>query len=325
MWRLWLRAVRAGLVRGSGDGAEYLYWWLRGSNLPPLVTTSPNGTPQADAGILPNATVLFGNERLNAAGRSGGRFTLGYWFRGWDCTGIDATFLFLGDVNQQYYNSSNGSPILARPLFNVNTQAKDAQLLAYPGIVTGNVQVDNTSRAFGGDVNLRRVRVDGLLEARHVMAGYRYFGLEESLHVATNTTSIDPQGVVPVGTTFGIFDRFSTRNNFNGGQLGINCQVTNCRWTFDFLAKCAIGAVSQRVVIKGGTTTTVPNFPSSTSNGGILALQSNIGSYRRNQFSVLPEFAFDLRYQLTPLWRLNLGYTFMIADKRGAALAIRST
>src|SRR5882757_945505 len=42
---------------------EYLAWSVKGDRLPPLVTTSPAGTPQAQAGILgpPSTTVLFGD------------------------------------------------------------------------------------------------------------------------------------------------------------------------------------------------------------------------------------------------------------------------
>ncbi|MCE9524663.1 MAG: BBP7 family outer membrane beta-barrel protein, partial [Planctomycetales bacterium] len=45
---------------------EYLMWWGRGQNIPALVTTSPNGTPQNEAGVLgfPNTTTLFGNQGI---------------------------------------------------------------------------------------------------------------------------------------------------------------------------------------------------------------------------------------------------------------------
>ena len=43
--------------------------------------------------------------------------------------------------------------------------------------------------------------------------------------------------------------------------------------------------------------------------GGLLALPSNIGSYNRNQFGVLPELQFNLNYQLNPCWKFTVGYT----------------
>ena len=301
-----------GPMPGFWGRAEYLYWWVRGGNTPPLVTTSPNGTPQDQAGVLPDATVLFGDQRLNASGRSGARFTLGYWFNGCEPIGIDSSVFFLGKVNDQFFAESNGDPILGRPFFNVNTQAQDAQLIAFPGIVSGNIRVGSDSRAYGGDVNIRRVMFSDQWAQFQVLAGYRYFRLAESLNIHSNTVAEDPQGPVPVGTTFAISDAFDVRNNFNGGQLGVNAQMINGCWTLDLLAKLAIGSVSQTVTIDGSTTTTVPGGGAVTSQGGILALDSNIGSHHRNRFSVMPEIGADLRYQLTPLWRLNFGYTLMI-------------
>ncbi len=301
-----------GPMPGFWGRAEYLYWWVRGADTPPLVTTSPNGTPRDEAGILPAATVLFGDERVNQSGRSGGRFTLGYWFNCCELTGIDTSYFFLGDVNQQYSNSSSGNPILARPFFNVITELQDAQLIAFPGVVTGSINVNADSRVYGGDVNLRRMLVADCWKRFDVLAGYRYFGISEGLGISTNTTSIDPQSIIEVGTTFAISDQFSTRNTFNGGQIGINAQMINGCWTLDLLAKLALGSNAQTVRINGNTLRTLPDGAAADFEGGILALPSNIGSYHRNQFAVLPEFGADLRYQLTPLWRLNLGYTLMV-------------
>ena len=61
--------------------AEYLLGWTRGQLLPPLVTTSPAGTPVGTVGVLgqPTTTILYGNTHVNTEGRDGGRFELGYW------------------------------------------------------------------------------------------------------------------------------------------------------------------------------------------------------------------------------------------------------
>src|SRR5262249_20248399 len=61
--------------------AEYLYWWTRGQRIPPLVTTAPATTPEDVRGALgaPGTQILFGGDRLDALGQSGGRFTGGYW------------------------------------------------------------------------------------------------------------------------------------------------------------------------------------------------------------------------------------------------------
>ncbi len=299
-----------GPVPGFWGRAEYLYWWVRGANTPALVTTSPTGTDRTVAGILPNATVLFGNQRVNTSGRSGARFTLGYWFEGCDYTGIETSYFFLGDVNQQYYNGGPG--IVARPFFNTNSGAQDALLINYPSFVSGWIKVNAESKVYGGDVNLRRALVVDRWKQISVLAGYRYFGLSEGLGITSFTNALDQQGSVESGTTFNTVDSFTTRNTFNGGQIGVNAQMTNGAWTLDLLGKLALGANSQTVRINGSTLRTNPDSSTVNSQGGILALPSNIGNYHRNQFAVLPEFGANLRYQLTPLWRLNVGYTLLI-------------
>src|SRR5262249_40596038 len=144
-----------------------------------------------------------------------------------------------------------------------------------------------------------------------VLAGYRYLFLGEGLRVDSHTTSIDTQSTIPVGTTFSIFDSFTTSNNFNGGQLGLNAEFFNGPWSLALLGKFAIGGVTQHVTINGGTTVTTPGGTPATSSGGILALQSNIGTFSRTVFGFLPEFGANLHYQINPIWRVNLGYTLL--------------
>lgn len=57
---------------------EYLLWWRKGQNFPALITTSPTGTAQADAGVLLSATVLFGNETTGEADQE----AVSHWVRG---------------------------------------------------------------------------------------------------------------------------------------------------------------------------------------------------------------------------------------------------
>jgi len=295
---------------GLWGRAEYLQWWVRGSNTPPLVTTSPTGTPPTVAGILPNATVLFGNERINGQGRSGGRFTLGYWLGGCDTMGLENTFFFLGNVGDSYTQSSSGSPILARPFQNSLTGLQDAILIAYPNTVVGTVNVTSNSQVLGNELNLRRALYIDECRRYDMLVGYRYFHLNEDLDINTRSTAVGT--AAPTGTSFSVLDSFMTRNNYNGGQLGLNAQYSRGRWTVDLLAKVALGSVSQTVTINGTTTATPPGGTAVTNRGGILALNSNIGQYTRNQFGVLPEFGVNLRYQISPLWRFNVGYTIMV-------------
>jgi hypothetical protein len=81
-------------------------------------------------------------------------------------------------------------------------------------------------------------------------------------------------------------------------------------WTFDTLLRLGVGNTRQTVTINGQTTVSDPNDPpAQTLTGGLLAQTSNIGTYRQNEFTVVPEFNMNVGYQLTDHLRLKLGYT----------------
>ena len=77
------------------------------------------------------------------------------------------------------------------------------------------------------------------------------------------------------------------------------------------LAKLAIGQMQQTVSVNGNTSVTVPGGTTTTSQGGVLALGTNIREETRNDFAVMPELGFNLHWQVSDLWRANFGYTFM--------------
>ena len=93
-------------------------------DVPPLVTTSPAGTSRADAGVLgrDGTEILVGNEDILEDSRAGVRFTLGSLIVPNSVLGFEADYLGLEETTWQFLASSNtlGSPILARPFFNMN-------------------------------------------------------------------------------------------------------------------------------------------------------------------------------------------------------------
>lgn len=293
---------------GFWGRAEYLMWWVRGAYVPPLVTTSPQGTPVGQAGVLPNADILFGDQEINDRGRSGGRFTIGYWFDPCETLGIENTFFFIGGDNDGYTASSSGDPILARPFFNVDSGDDDAIVIAYPQVVVGGINITSNRQIYSNELNLRRSLYSDCCRRIDILAGYRYMRLSEGLDIYTNTTSLESS---TLGTQFAIEDHFNTGNNFNGGQIGVNLQLYRGCWTIDLLGKIALGGVSQQAKINGSTVITPVDDDIQTYDAGILALGSNSGQFNQTVFGAIPEFGVNLRYQWTPLWRVNVGYTFM--------------
>ena len=118
-------------------------------------------------------------------------------------------------------------------------------------------------------------------------------------------------GPAPVGTVFSGYDRFETINKFNGAEVGISFNRRTGRWSYELLMKLALGGTSSRVDINGATTITDANSASTTYEGDMLALPSNIGSYEAKEVSVMPEIGMNLMYNLTPRTSFTLGYTFI--------------
>src|SRR5229473_881549 len=108
-------------------GMDYLAWSVKGDRLPPLVTTSPAGTPLAQAGVLgpPGTTVLFGDSSVNGGWRSGGQLRAGYWFDPKHKTGIEANFFGLERASSGFNANSAGTPILARPFLDATTNLQN--------------------------------------------------------------------------------------------------------------------------------------------------------------------------------------------------------
>ncbi|HEY7428839.1 MAG TPA: BBP7 family outer membrane beta-barrel protein, partial [Gemmataceae bacterium] len=75
--------------------ADYLLWWTKGENIPPLVTTGSPSDAVPGALGQPGTQILFGGDS-NSQLHSGARFRGGYWFTRDQTFGIDGTFFFLG-------------------------------------------------------------------------------------------------------------------------------------------------------------------------------------------------------------------------------------
>src|SRR5262249_31926970 len=121
--------------------AEALIWSTKGDRLPPLVTTSPPGTPLPQAGVLgqPGTAVLFGNDDVNDRFRAGARVRAGYWFDPWRSRGIEVDAFVLDRGSTGFALRSAGSPILAHPFIDADSGVPRSFLVAFPGSLTGSI------------------------------------------------------------------------------------------------------------------------------------------------------------------------------------------
>jgi len=132
--------------------------------------------------------------------------------------------------------------------------------------------------------------------------------LDDGLGIREELTSTDIDNL----GAFLVQDTFRTRNFFHGGEIGLRFETQRGRWSLDFLPKIAFGNTHETATIFGSTRTTEADGTRPTPGlGGLLALSSNIGSYTRDAFAVVPEVGVTLGCQITPRLRSTFGYTFI--------------
>jgi hypothetical protein len=313
--------------------SDYLMWWTTPVDLPPLVTTSPQGTSREEAGVLglPTTTVLFGDSSYKEDGRAGVRITFGGWLDRCHRWGLESDWLTLGGTPTNYYAESTGDPILARPFYNVEIMAQDAQLKAYPGVVTGSVSVSDDDYFDSAGIALRyNLCCDSCCDPcgeegcgascgdaaccldpcslyycrTDLLVGYRTYRLGDSLSIHEDITDIE------VDARYQITDSFMTRNEFHGSEIGLNTEIRRGRWSVNLLAKMAMGNNHQTVIIDGSTTVTQGGVVD-VREGGIYAVRTNMGVYTRDQFVVIPQFAAELGCQVSCRLRAFVGYNLI--------------
>lgn len=293
---------------------EFLLWWMKGDQLPPLVTTST--TPEA-AGIpgTPGTAVLFGGAPNNDGARYGFRAGVGLWLDDCHRWGVEAAFFVLNQANDGFLADGRGGAILARPFFDVDNLQPDALLVSLPGVLAGAVAMSSSSEFYGADLNLRRqlsCRGDACCGHRiDLIAGFRYLQLEETLGISTNIETLDPNLNVPVGTRFILDDAFRTQNEFLGGQIGAAAEWWRDRWFINVRGLIGLGVNRQEVEIAGSTAILIPGLPADVRSGGLLAQPTNIGTFSRSEFAIVPEIGLTVGCQLTENLRVFAGYNLI--------------
>jgi hypothetical protein len=309
------------VIGPCGDGrawveADFLLWWMRGVHLPPLVTTSPAGTPIGQAGVLggSTATVLFGNSLVNDDMRAGGRLAVGYWFDDAGYCGIEADFFMLETKAAHFAAASGGDPILARPFVDAGTGLPSAERIAFPGDTTGSVLASaGTTGLLGAGVLLRENVCCACGFRLDVLGGYRYLRFSDRVGVTEDLTNVNPNNpnFIPVGANIVVADRFDTKNDMHALDFGLAGEWRSGPLTLAVRGKLAVGYDHQAVDINGGTTVTVAGVAPAVNSGGLLALPSNIGHHSRDEVGVVPELDLKVAYQITPQLRASLGYSYL--------------
>nr|WP_286177771.1 BBP7 family outer membrane beta-barrel protein [Rhodopirellula sp. JC639] len=297
--------------------AEYLLWDVTGMDTPPLVTTSPNGTGQGSAAVLgqPGTSVAFGGDSVNDGSVSGFLLGGGWWITPQRNVAIEMEYFQLDELDDGYNGSSDGAVILGRPYVDVSQGVETAELIAYPGLVGGDIRV-------GSETDLRSFLIDarvslcpahgvccqncGLRNRTDWIIGYRNIRLRDSLAINENRRSL----VVGQDRTIASSDQFQTTNQFHGLQLGIVRRRLLQRAWLETSMRVAIGNIEQTLRVSGSTTIN-DQGSSATYGGGLLAQTTNGGTRSRDEFGMIPELGIRLGFRLTDRLHAHIGYTVL--------------
>jgi hypothetical protein len=202
-------------------------------------------------------------------------------------------------VHQGVSADDNGNPSISLPFFSMTPgqTGEFIQPLSSPGTFTGDILVSSSLQLWGAEVNgaICLWRTAGFEFTS--LFGFRYLDLQERLNFFGDSFDVTS------GNGFFFNDRFSTHNQFSGGQLGARINWNLNRLAFDATGKLAMGTTHQVVDIHGSS--------SLSDNGGFFAQPSNIGRTTANRFGIIPTLELKLRYNIYSSWQLFFGYDFM--------------
>jgi hypothetical protein len=297
-------------------------WWVNGFKAPPLLTTNdlltgPGGQRLATLGT-PGTRVLLGGGDLLDDRADGLRVGFGWWLDPCHCHGFDGSVFFLGtrSANYEFNNFSPGvsNQILERPftayqsLNPPGVLLPSSELIGSPGALVGFANVNAVSDLWGADINYRRNWRSSCLARCDWLVGFRYLDLNERLEVTEAALGV-PGGPFS-GMQIRLSESIKTGNQFFGPQLGFMAECRRGPWTLDLRAKVGLGVTWQSITYSGATTM-ASNGTVMTLPGGLYALNSNIGTFNRDRFSVVPELSINLGYNLTERLRVFVGYNLL--------------
>jgi hypothetical protein len=294
---------------------EYMHAWTRGRQLPPLVTTAPANVPSPTL-ANPSTEILFGNEDVGDGLRSAGKLSFGFWLGQEQQLGVAGKFSILEGSSAGFAAASDsaGSPMLGRPYFNTQpfNEGPFALIVTRPGERSGDIRADADNDVLMAEVYARYLLLTSCRGRLDLLVGYQFARVDDSLTISHRMRQLSGSAA---GTRFEFEDVFDAENQFHGSQLGLLGEVDTGRVTFSALAKLGLGNMHETVQIAGQTSVQALNQANPvTFPGALLALPTNIGTYERNEFTLMPEVELKMIYRLTPRLDFSLGYSFTYFD-----------
>jgi hypothetical protein len=291
-------------------GAEYLIWWLRRGQAPPILTTGPD----ASQGVLgqPGTRVVFGDGRLETRHDDrfiGARVSVD-WLNADRSFGLEGRAFFLERDSTYFTLKHRPTPLLALPYTDARTGRPASEIVAGPdparGALNGGFVGYSRIELFGQEANAVVPLLDDEAWTVDLLAGARFLQMRDRFH-QTATSFVLPEQ----SDLFGVKDNFRIHNAFYGGQLGARLERRFGRLAVQSRFTAALGADDQLIRTFGQRVTATPQIRVETP-GGLYVQPSNSGRFERCNFDAVGEVGVNLAYDLRPRVRLIAGYTFLL-------------
>jgi hypothetical protein len=298
-------------------GVDYLRWWVRKRQVPPLATLGALQDAFPAAGGQPNTLPLLGPGSLDQSSESGVRVSAIWWCDQDHTFGIDASAFWLPDITQTRVVGGSGGAgtdlVIGRPFINVNSGLQDADPIMVSGILAGGMRVDMPRQFWGGDADLRCTQcVDiGPMNRVSFLVGARYLQLKEGIHISEMVSELPDITGAPGNVIF-LQDNFATSNRFYGGQIGLESETDVGQMVLTVTGKFAAGQNLESVAVWGASRLLEPNGTQVfDATRGFLVQPTNSVRVKRTHFAVAPSLAVNLAWVFNDHFRASLGYDFV--------------
>jgi len=298
---------------GSGLGwaeSDTLLWWGRGLTNSPVIVGGNSAT------VLPTNPLLGGYDNpLGTDMLVGLRGNVGFWLDDCQNYGVGGrAWGLISDGNEQVI--TNGGNSTGISFFNSSLGQPDTYIVNLDrgpfGKNVGEIGVLNDLDVYSGDLYLRALLLGNRCNRVDLLGGYTYLRLDSGYQLRSRIVDGWTDAPPPVTTVTTIVDRFSTKNEFHGGHVGLQSNITRGRFGLGLMGKVAMGNMTSTSNISGSYEQ-IPPLPSlpDRQNRGLFAQSSNIGTVSRDAFTFIPEMNAKLRYQIGR-FQVGVGYTVVV-------------
>jgi hypothetical protein len=281
--------------------------------------SAPRTIPLATAGLGGSGPILLGGDLVSTGMHQGFKVEAGTWTNDRHTFGIGwGGFM----IEHRSRFDTVTAPALSRPFFDVLAGGQNALIVAAPGVATGSVGTGASLRFSGAEANVWWNLFEDCDRCTvNLFTGFRYLDLDETLAIYQSTTPLGGGVVVagqpvPAGTNIALIDRFRTRNQFYGGQLGARLEARHGILFANITPRVGFGSNHQTVQVDGRTT--VAGRPPVA--GGLFAVgrngpptgrEANNGRDIENRFTLMTEVGGQAGIQVTNGMRVAVGYNFL--------------